>query len=279
MIYYRLPLNTWYWYRQELLGMPAPEIAKEGVADHLELHGDRTEFLANGQEDVWIHVWLCNKEGKRISNELPVILEVVEGDGIFPTGQSITFTPEENSFLDGQAAIEFRSYFGGKNVIEARADGLESVRICLKAKGEFCTRPQVPMVRPPYLTPAPKMEIVYELSEKRPVFASSSRKRHEAYCVANSADQYWVPQEEDEAWVELDLEGEKEFATIEVCLKGGSSQKRLQYIFLLIQKITHLVQWRGMSRFSCIQKERRHVLFDCTGRNGWKEFNFCGYGQ
>ena len=112
-------------------------------------------------------------------------------------------------------------------MIEARADGLESVRICLKAKGEFCTRPQVPMVRPPYLTPAPKMEIVYELSEKRPVFASSSRKRHEAYCVANSADQYWVPQEEDEAWVELDLEGEKEFATIEVCLKGEQQPKEI----------------------------------------------------
>ena len=110
--YYRLPLNTWYWYRKELLGIPAPEIAKKGIADYLELHGDRTEFLANGQEDVWLHVYLCNKEGKRISNELPVTLEVVEGDGIFPTGRSITFKPEDNSFLDGQAAIEFRSYFG-----------------------------------------------------------------------------------------------------------------------------------------------------------------------
>ena len=225
--YYRLPLNTWYWYRKELLGIPAPEIAKKGIADHLELHGDRTEFLANGQEDVWLHVYLCNKEGKRISNELPVTLEVVEGDGIFPTGRSITFKPEDNSFLDGQAAIEFRSYFGGENVIEARADGLEPVRLCLKAKGEPCSRQQVPMVHPPYLTPAPKMETVYELSENRPVFASSSKKGHEPYCVVNSAEQYWVPQEEDEAWIELDLEGEKEFTTIEVSLKGKHQPKEI----------------------------------------------------
>lgn len=225
--YYRLPLNTWYWYRQELMGIPAPEPAKEGVADHLELRGDRTEFAANGQEDVWLHVWVCDSEGKRIANEFPVTLEVVEGHGIFPTGRSITFTPEQKSFLDGQAAIEFRSYYGGKNMIEARAEGLKPVRICLEAKGESCKRPQIPMVRPPYLTPAPKTETVYELSANRPVFASSSKKDHEAYYVADSAEQYWVPQEEEGAWVELDLEGEKEFTMIEVCLKGKVQPKEI----------------------------------------------------
>ena len=119
---------------KELLGMPPPGIAEKRNCSKLELHGDRTEFLANGQEDVWLHVYLCNKEGKRISNELPVTLEVVEGDGIFPTGRSITFKPEDNSFLDGQAAIEFRSYFGGENVIKARADGLQPVRLSLRGR-------------------------------------------------------------------------------------------------------------------------------------------------
>lgn len=218
--YYRLPLNTWYWYRQELMGVPAPEPAKEGTADHLELHADRTEFAANGQEDVWLHVCVCDREGKRLANEFPVTLELVKGDGIFPTGRSITFTPEEKSFLDGQAAIEFRSYYGGENVIEARAQGLKPVRISLNANGKPCTKELVPTVRPPYLTPAPKMETVYELSADRPVFASSSQKEHAAYQIADGGAQYWAPQEEENAWVELDLEGEKEFTAVEVCLKG-----------------------------------------------------------
>lgn len=225
--YYRLPLNIWYWYRQELKGIPAPEPAKEGVIDHLELFADRTTFAANGQEDVWLRVCACDRDGNRLSNEFPVTLEVVEGFGIFPTGQSITFTPEEKSFLDGQAAIEFRSYYGGKNVIEARAEGLEPVRICLEATGETCTRELVAMVRPPYLTPTPEVETVYELSANRPVFASGNKKGYEAYQVVDSGTQCWIPEEGTNAWVEVDLEGKKEFTAVEVCLKGKLNQEEL----------------------------------------------------
>lgn len=225
--YYRLPLNTWHWYRQELLGIAAPEPAKEGIADHLELYADRTEFAANGQEDAWLRVRACDKNGVRLSNEFPVTLEVVEGDGIFPTGRSITFTPEKKSFLDGQAAIEFRSYYGGKNVIEARAEGLKPVRLLLTAKGERRTKPLVEMVCPPYLTPAPKTETAYELSANRPVFASSSKEGHEAYLAVDGGADCWIPVEEDGAWIELDLEGEKEFTAVEVCLKGKTAEKEL----------------------------------------------------
>lgn len=222
--YYRLPLNTWYWYRQELTGIPAPEPAKEGIADHLELYGDRMEFTANGQEDVWLRVQVCDKKGHRLANEFSVTLEVVEGDGIFPTGRSITFTPEKKSFLDGQAAIEFRSYYGGKNVIEARTHGLKPVRICLEAKGKPRLKTLIPMVPAPYLTPAPKTETVYELSANRPVFASSSKKGQEAYFVVDGGTECWTPEEENDAWIELDLEGEKEFTAVEVSLKGKTGQ-------------------------------------------------------
>lgn len=218
--YYRLPLNTWYWYRQELCGIPAPAPTQKGMVDHLELFADRRRFAANGQEDVWLNVRACDKNGNRLSNEFPVTLEVVEGDGIFPTGRSIRFTPEEKSFLDGQAAIEFRSYYGGKNIIEARADGLEPVQICLIAEGKVRKRKLIPMKRPPYVTAAPKMETMYELSVNRPVFASSSKENHEPYQITDDGVQYWVPEEEKNAWVEVDLEGEKEFTALEVCLKG-----------------------------------------------------------
>lgn len=225
--YYRLPLNTWYWYRQELKGIPAPESAVLGTPAYLELRCDRTEFAANGQEDVWMHVQVCDKDGRRLANEFPVTLEVVEGEGIFPTGRSITFTPENHSFLDGQAAIEFRSYYGGENIIEARADGLEAVRVSLNAKGQVCEKQLVPMTGPPSVAAAPVCETIYEISANRPVFASSSRMGHEAYHVANGGMDCWIPEEETGAWIEVDLEGEKEFTIMEVCLKGNAAQNAL----------------------------------------------------
>lgn len=71
------------------------------------------------------------------------------------------------------------------------------------------------------------METVYELSANRPVFASSSQKEHAAYQIADGGAQYWAPQEEENAWVELDLEGEKEFTAVEVCLKGKLDTEEL----------------------------------------------------
>ena len=134
--YYRLPLATWYWYRAHLRGIPMPEPKVPGVPDRLVLTSDRKEFRADGEEDAWIHVELVDETGKCLANTVEVHLEVVEGDGIFPTGKQMELTPKQGSFLDGEGAIEFRSWYGGTNVIRASAEGVKEAFLTIQAVGE-----------------------------------------------------------------------------------------------------------------------------------------------
>ena len=61
-------------------------------------------------------------------------LTIKSGPGEFPTGPSITFTPpgggsaSDIAIRDGQAAIEFRTYYSGTSVIEATAPGLDQLQ-------------------------------------------------------------------------------------------------------------------------------------------------------
>lgn len=134
--YYRLPLACWYWYREHLAGKSAPKPKKEGTPFQIRLSSDVNRFRANGQEDAWICAELLDQEGNPISNEIELTFTVEKGDGIFPTGKTITFSPEKKNMLDGLAAIEFRSWYGGENVICATADGVKSAKICIFADGE-----------------------------------------------------------------------------------------------------------------------------------------------
>lgn len=213
--YYRLPLNTWYWYRKELMGIPFPPKRKKGTPKYLRMTSDVECFAANGQEDAWIYVEALDEDFLPLSNDLEVTLSVVSGDGIFPTGKSITFSPKDNSFLDGQCAIEFRSYYGGDNVIEASAQGLDSVKIHIRAIGEPAGKRLVPMTPPPYLTPQPTNDEEYNIAVDKPVFASSHKKGYPPMSVTREGADIWLPQQED-AWLKLDLEGDKTITRIEV---------------------------------------------------------------
>lgn len=213
--YYRLPLNTWYWYRKELKGIPFPPERKKGTPKYLRLTSDVAQFAAKGQEDAWLYAEVLDADLRPLSNELEVTLTVISGDGIFPTGKAITFRPEDNSFLDGQCAIEFRSYYGGDNIIEASAKGLESARIHIRAVGTPRVRTLVPMTLPPYLTPQPTNEEEYNLAVDKPVFASSYRKGYPPMSVTKEGADIWLPEQEN-AWLKLDLEGDKTITRIEV---------------------------------------------------------------
>jgi beta-galactosidase len=218
--YYRLPLNAWHWYRQELLGIPKPPSKRLGVPFALRLRTSAEEIKANGQEDAHLIIEIVGEDGISLANELPVTLTVLEGDGIFPTGKRIVFTPENKSFLYGEAAIEFRSYYGGENIIEASAEGVQPCRIHIIARGEPLKRALVPMTPPPYLTPAPSFQMRFNLSVNKPVFASSVREGYDAANVTLSDDSYWMPQDEDDPWLMLDLEGTRTIHGIEVFLIG-----------------------------------------------------------
>ena len=90
---------------------------------------------ADGSDDVQLIVTVVDSAGKQISNTPDVTLRVVSGPGVFPTGKSIAFrNGTDIPILDGQAAIEFRSYWSGSTVIEATSPNLPSARITITSQ-------------------------------------------------------------------------------------------------------------------------------------------------
>lgn len=224
--YYRLPLACWYWYREHLAGKRAPKPKKEGTPYQIRLSSDVNRFRANGQEDAWICAELLDQEGNPISNEIELTFTVEKGDGIFPTGKTITFSPEKKSMLDGLAAIEFRSWYGGENVICATADGVKSAKICIFADGE--PKPKNTMLNlmlpPPYTVGEPKPKERYDEATRHPVFADSFEIGHEPYFVTAEEEGSWMPKMSDSSkhlseqthWVMVDLEGVRRINQLEV---------------------------------------------------------------
>ena len=224
--YYRLPLACWYWYREHLAGKSAPKPKKEGTPFQIRLSSDVNRFRANGQEDAWICAELLDQEGNPISNEIELTFTVEKGDGIFPTGKTITFSPEKKNMLDGLAAIEFRSWYGGENVICATADGVKSAKICIFADGEPKPKNTVlnPMLPPPYTVGEPKPKERYDEAKRHPVFADSFEIGHEPYFVTAEEEGSWIPKMSDSSkhlseqmhWVMVDLEGVRRINQLEV---------------------------------------------------------------
>lgn len=224
--YYRLPLACWYWYREHLAGKSAPKPKKEGTSFQIRLSSDVNRFRANGQEDAWICAELLDQEGNPISNEIELTFTVEKGDGIFPTGKTITFSPEKKNMLDGLAAIEFRSWYGGENVICATADGVKSAKICIFADGEPKPKNTVlnPMLPPPYTVGEPKPKERYDEAKRHPVFADSFEIGHEPYFVTAEEEGSWMPKMSDSSkhlseqmhWVMVDLEGVRRINQLEV---------------------------------------------------------------
>jgi beta-galactosidase len=99
-------------------------------------------LLWSETQDAWLLVTVVDASGKPISNNVPVTLTIKSGPGEFPTGPSITFTPSGSgsasdiAILDGQAAIEFRTYYSGTTAIEATSSGLTSSSVTITSQGE-----------------------------------------------------------------------------------------------------------------------------------------------
>ena len=130
--YYRLPTNSWYWYREKNTGA-APEASQDGTAAKMELTTSDTEITNDGKKDAKLIVTMEDAEGNWVSDTRNVTLTVVKGPGTFPGGKSYTFTAGK-SIRDGKASIEFRSYYAGETVIKAQAEGLPDATITLTTK-------------------------------------------------------------------------------------------------------------------------------------------------
>ncbi|WP_417297123.1 glycoside hydrolase family 2 protein [Eisenbergiella porci] len=216
--YYRLPLNTWYWYRENLLGIQRPALLQEGIPFRIHLAADRTEISSDGTQDAHIIVSVMDEQGNRITNSPEVVLEVVSGEGMFPTGKTFVFSPERNNFIEGLGAIELRSYYGGDTIIQARSGGLLGDRLCIHVTGSV--KPENRQLKelqpPPYLQGAPERKQLSNISLNRPVFCSSAHKEHPGKNVTDgSFNTFWYPAEEETGgWILVDLEGTKEVKSI-----------------------------------------------------------------
>jgi hypothetical protein len=139
---FRIPKRSYYWYRNAYAKVAPPTWPASGTPAGLKLTASTTTLTtADGTEDAWLLVNVVDAGGTPISNNVPVTLTVTSGPGEFPTGPSITFTPGTGSpandiaILDGQAAIEFRTYYSGTSVITASSPGLTSATVTITSQG------------------------------------------------------------------------------------------------------------------------------------------------
>jgi hypothetical protein len=217
--YFRLPKRQWYWYRNEYRHIPPPAWPTNGVAAGLSLSADKSELKnADGTDDAQLIVSVVDAEGKLLNNSPPVTLTIESGPGEFPTGPSITFDPQSDiAIRDGEAAIEFRSYFSGDSVIRATSPGLKDATITILTLGEpkFIpgqTAPVKPRAYVRFTAPAGSRTAVQPAATtfglNNPSLASSEAPDHPARLADDgSTATFWQAQDKlPNAWWQVDLE-------------------------------------------------------------------------
>ena len=212
--YFRLPKRQWYWYRNGALHLAPPPWPGDGVPAALKLTTDKTTLNSvDGTEDAQLIVTVVDPDGHAITNCPPVTLAIESGPGEFPTGPDITFAPDSDiSIRDGQAAMEFRSYFAGKTVIRATSPGLKDATIEIISRGEpkFIAGKTAPVKPRPYLrfNATATAGSTITLGRNNPTRASSEAAGHSGRFVNDGdAATFWQAEAADtNAWVTVDLE-------------------------------------------------------------------------
>jgi len=216
--YFRLPKRGWYWYRNEYAHVPPPEWPVGGTPAALKLSADKTTLKSpDGTDDAQIIVTVVDANGRALSNSPPVTLTIASGPGEFPTGPSIAFAPDSDiAIRDGQAAMEFRSYYSGKTVIRAASPGLKDATITITTLGEpKFIKGKTPPVKPrPYVRFTGSTATVAAMTASsifglnNPTLASSEAAGHSANLGNDgNTSTFWQPQDDDAnpCW-QVDLE-------------------------------------------------------------------------
>ena len=211
--YFRLPKRAWYWYRNENLHLPPPAWPGNGIPAALKLTADKATLdSVDGTDDAQLVVTVVDKDGNAINNCPPVTFAIESGPGEFPTGPSITFDSKSDiAIRDGEAAIEFRSYFAGKTVIRATSPGLQDATVQIISRGEpkFVAGKTPSVKARPYVrfTGASSVSTV-TLGRENPTRASSEAPGHSGR-LANDGNPatFWQAADGDtNAWLTVDLE-------------------------------------------------------------------------
>ena len=255
--YFRIPKRYYYWYKEAYKNNnknpQAPQWPSKGTPAKLSLTASATTLYGtDGTDDAQLLINICNEAGQPLSNDVPVTLRIVSGPGEFPTGRQITFTPATASFKeyssdpaediriqDGQAAISFRSYYGGKTVIEATSPGLTPAQVEIKTIGspEWQEGVDVPVLDRPYKRytagseSKPQVTSVMTLASVRPT-TSSSDLTGTNKINANDGDvnTVWKPDAADtERWWQ-------------VCLEGQYSVNRIELSFPTADKYCYIIE-------------------------------------
>lgn len=221
--YSRLPLRTWYWYRENLRGIPAAPESVEGKPARISLDSDRDVISTDGTEDCHLVVRLLDAQGNRVNAECDVLLEVLSGDGRFPEGRNQLLTPKNNTFHDGMGAMEMRAYFAGDITVRAICGNLSCERH-IQAVGDMewdgrAMRLPEPL---PYVSAAPEHHSSFDLAVQRPVFASNDADRTMVRNLVDSQvfTDWRVTQP---SWATIDLEGNKAFHMLVVDMNAGDA--------------------------------------------------------
>ncbi len=213
--YFRLPKRMWFWYRNEYRHIPPPEWPASGTPAGMKLTADKTVLQrADGTDDAQIMVTVVDENGRAISNSPPVMLAIESGPGEFPTGPSIAFAPDSDiAIRDGQAAMEFRSYFAGKTVIRATSPGLKdaTLEIVTMTGPKFVpgNTPSVKMRPYERFTGSPPLTAPTVYGLENPTRASSEAPDHSARLAndGNAATSWQAAAgERDGSWWRVDLE-------------------------------------------------------------------------
>jgi beta-galactosidase len=234
---FRVPKRAWYWYRNAYAKVPPPAWPAAGTPAGLQMTASTTTLSAvDGTQDAQLLVTVLDASGKPVSNDVPVTLAVTSGPGEFPTGPSITFTPPSNdpqsdiAIRDGQAGIEFRTYFSGTSVITATSPGLKSASVTIRSQGSPAFVPGVTPAAPirPYTRYAGSGTTTTSLTLAldHPTSASSTGMGTSALANDGDPSTSWIAAAGDASpWWQLQLEVSRTINTLEVTFPAAGNYR------------------------------------------------------
>lgn len=202
--YFRLPKRAWYWYRNEYEHVAPPAERTAGTPASVRLTASKNaDIKADGTDDVQLMATIVDAEGRELSNSPSVTMRIIEGPGEFPTGRSITFSPDSDIRIqDGQCAIALRSFYAGKTLVEASSEALKADTITLSFIGAPQYQPSLsPQIEDrPYVRYVRSDDQLQTYGTNNPTFASSNVDGHSAGLAADgNAQTYWQPADTDTA--------------------------------------------------------------------------------
>ncbi|MFC3493675.1 glycoside hydrolase family 2 protein [Glycomyces rhizosphaerae] len=225
--YWRMPRRSYHWYRERLRGIAPPAFPEPGTAVALRLTSDTEMIPTDGTGDARLLVELVDGHGVRVVDDRAVQLTVLEGEGVFPSGRSITLSPETHSLWDGAGAMELRSYAPGPQRILATAEGLAAAELVVVATGPRKARRARRLPPPaPWVTEPPSGQGETSLAAYRPVSVSSAEPLHEGgSATATGSGTYWrAANREPGEWLCANLEFPYEISRIEVVFAEPPAQ-------------------------------------------------------